>query len=208
MKHPAYKLLIVTLAFGFGIVFPRLTPALLSTNLLDANNPYMDYGTWEEAVIAYHVEANAITNTFLEQLSTGENTDVSFPGSPEGCTSSNVSTYCLAVALNQELSDLELFLGTQRDAPIQVEAGSDFTQTLNQLTINNQDMEKEIQAARGSLDLTLAVYNQAQLIYPVHQSFVELQKSLEAFRDALAKVRDTIEPYPGRFNDALTITCQ
>ena len=35
-----------------------------------ANNPYMDYGTWEEAVIAYHVETNDITNTFLEQLST------------------------------------------------------------------------------------------------------------------------------------------
>ena len=68
--------------------------------------------------------------------------------------------------------------------------------------------ESEITAARDSLDLTLAVYNQAQLIYPVHQSFVELQKSLEGFRDALADVRDVIEPYPGRFNDALTITCQ
>jgi len=208
MKQPRFKLLMLGLTFGLGILFPRLAPNMLSANLLDASNPYMDYGTWEEALIAYHVQANEITNTFLKTLTTNENVDVTFPGSPEGCAASNASTYCLAVALNQELSQLELFLATQRDAPIQVEAGSDFTKTLNQLTINNQDMESEIKAARDSLDLTLAVYNQAQLIYPVHQSFVELQKSLEGFRDALADVRDVIEPYPGRFNDALTITCQ
>jgi len=68
------------------------------------------------------------------------------------------------------------------------------------------DYQREV--GEMAMDLTLAVYNQVQLVYPVHTEFEKLFSNLEEFSSNLALVRDVIELFPSKFNGASTIQCK
>lgn len=211
---------LLAVSFILGVLIPNTIAPSLRASV--TSNPYSRAGQWEDAVVEYHIKANQITNEFLKVLTTEEEPDVSFPGEPEGCGRDNVSTYCLAVQLNDELHLLERDLILRR-SEIQLEntilgddeGGDEAAEPIFQIEevivanlTKTERIDNEIQSARDALELTLAVYNQAQLVYPIHREFEELIKNLEAYRDALAKLRTQIEGFPGKFNDATTPVCQ
>ncbi len=197
---------LTAISFLVGMVMPQFFGNNLQANLV---NPYARADSWEEAVIEYHLQANELTNEFLKSLTQDEEPLVNFPGKPEACERDNVSTYCLGVQLSEELMLLESDLIERRNE-FQVDLNS--AQELEDLALQNastsQRIDEEITSARESLELTLAVYNQAQLVYPIHREFEGLIANLERYRDALADVRDEIELYPSRFTGVTTATCK
>lgn len=184
-------------------------PSFLASNFLAnaVNNPYSRSSSWEDSVVAYHVRANELTNQFLDQLFNSPDPDVSYPGGPEGCTRSNLSTFCLGVKLSDELFLLERDLLERMD-DLDIESLDRFDEAVARNASRESDIQSNIDTARDTLELTLAVYNQAQVTYPIHEDFQTLIKALQKYRDALAKVRDTIELYPSKFNDAVTPECK
>lgn len=217
------KLLIV--AFIAGLFLPKLYSPSLQASLIN----YSQYGDdTEEALIDYHVQVNEITNEFINTLLSEEDPNVLYVENATDCESGNVSTYCLAVKLNEELLGLELYLVDHLDDVTTSETitGDDVDDSSE---INYNSLEDviaasakqktmvldEMEAAEDSLDLLLYVYNQLQLVYPVHKALnsdsktdSSLMKSLENLNNALSDVRGDIEQLPSKFNDATMVECK
>lgn len=202
IKHVA-----VVLVLGLAFVAGLASPSLLKASVLSYGDKEF---TLEEDVIRFHLAVNSLVNDYLDVLTTEESPVVDYPGSEEGCTEENVGTFCLAVALNDELRAFESGMLYRREQ---------FRDDEDEATISLEDaieaqsnrielIDSEVEAARKAVDLTLAVYNEAQLAYPLHQEFVQLIRNLEDFRDELALVRDSVELYPARFHNATTIQCK
>lgn len=207
---------VLTLALVLGAGIPLLmNPSGLKTSVLDYENIYKE-GDLESTIIAFHVNMNDITNEYLERMHAlvgqGAEPNVSFPLDPkEGCTPDNVSTYCLAKALNTELLAFESTLMLHRQ-DFKLDENLSFsnlnlTQALDESTGRQALIDNEITAAESALDLNLAVYDQIQNVYPLHVELVELINQLEAYRDNLAGIRDEVELFPSRFNNVTTTYC-
>ncbi len=200
-----FKMLIA--AFMLGVLVPYVSPMMLVANATQFD-PY----SLEDAAVKYHQKADEIVDGFLERLITTQNPDVTFVASEEGCSSSSASTYCLAAALNPLLDEYLTYLNKQKSIVEADELDFDsrtslkdaFDASLTRETL----IDTEILAAVETMDLTLAVYNQIQLVYPVHKEFEALVKSLQGFNNGLADIRNYVELFPGKFNDATTIECK
>lgn len=195
-------------AFLGGLLIPQWVAPLLSANV---SNPY---GSLElnEAVENFHEQMNDITNDFIERLVDEDNPEVTFPQDDESCEDTNVSTYCLSEQLNEELYLFEVNMASRVDR-FDIEVDEDSSQiTLEQaITASNarkNSIDAQIQQARDTVELSLALYNQIQLVYPVHQELLTLTSNLEEYRNLLADVRDSVELYPADFHDAVTLQCQ
>lgn len=166
--------------------------------------------TLEEDIVNFHIEMNEITNGFLEKLSSGFTPDVSYVLNPEDCYKNNVSTFCLAVALNEEFTEFEVGLnereGEFKDSDD--EERKSFEEAVEENAYRITLIQNELKSAEEAMELTLATYNEIQIVYPLHKEFQSLFKNLEDFRDGLADIRNVIEYYPGKFNDATTKDCK
>lgn len=207
------------LAFAVGFLFPRLS----SGNVLSSSTDYDKYAaldTLNEMIETFHVDMNATTNEYIEGLLSTPTPNVLYPASDEDCTADNYSTYCLAVVLNAKLTGFEQALTERKntleelddlvsdeesESPDQLDTLSDAIQFANQQALV---VDEQMQNAEDALDLTLAVYNQIQIVYPLHVELTDFRKNLEGFRDNLAAVRDVIEGYPSKFNGASTAQCK
>lgn len=203
------------MAFVLGIAMPYVMAGNLLTSV---TNPYDNRSeSVENIVIQYHLAVNKLTNEFIDTLLSEEKPNVNYVNNDEECESGNVSTYCLAVVLNAELENFELAI-VQRKSDVTYQSNDSDTEggteirTLEQAIEANAKqqsfIEEEVMAARDTLDLTLAVYNQIQIVYPVHKEFQKVIGSLETYNKKLAEIRKSVELFPSKFNDASTVSCE
>ncbi len=201
------------LAFVAGFILPRANPQFFAADL--TANVYDEYNL-EDALVAYHLRVNEITNSFLEMLLDPDAEKlgyVSYPSDEAECGSGdNVSTYCLAVVLNDELSQFEESMAGRADE-FDLENGdfSDVTSlqtALQEARSQGELVQQQVSTAEDALDLSLAVYNQVQTVYPLHVQFTEFIKNLEDYRDHLGKLRNEISSYPAKFNGATSTECK
>lgn len=209
------------LAFVVGFLFPRTYGPLLTSNSFGVGDSIYDGLTLTEGVKRFHLENNGIVNVFLEQLLDPDYATlgyVSYPPDLEGSTEpnceDNVSTFCLAVYLNYNLEEFEVFLQKNKD---KLNFGTAEDDSSNPITLEDAFEEASAQRslvdtqtllAEDTIDLTLAVYNQVQIVYPVHEEMLALIQNLDDYRGNLASVRDVIEKYPSKFNGASTAQCK
>lgn len=201
------------LAFLVGVLLPPALSGNLSASVADSNH-FEGLETVDEVVIQYHLLANDLTNAYLLTLtdeSYQEANATAYVGDEE-CSNKNVTTYCLAVAMNELLVDFELKLRSMENEldlePEEGETMNTLESGIGKALADRNKIDREIQAARDSLDLTLAVYNQVQSVYPLHKELADLISNLEGYRDNLASIRGQMELYPSRFNNATSPTCK
>lgn len=196
------------LAFLGGMLMPQFEGGNIKTSILEYGLPGSKL---EDDIIRFHLQVNETTNDYLDKLTSTDEPNVDYPTSEEGCSEDNVSTFCLASVLNEELTAFEIGMlfhkDNFRDATDDFEAIT-IGDAMKQQELRGSLIDSEIEAARKAVNLTLAVYNQAQLTYPVHEEFIKMVNNLEEYRDNLADIRTVIEQYPYKFNNATTTQCK
>ena len=203
------------LAFAIGFFIPKNSADLF----LASTSTYDKYETAGDALLNYHIKVNDTVNIFLKNLFEAKTIEVSYPSEDNKCgeKGSNLSTYCLAVLLNEELIQYHIYLESHKDELNVDEANEDeesdtgpltIREALDKATEQRTSFEDQEELAEQALDLTLAIYNQVQVVYPVHTELSILISNLENYRSNLAKIRDVIEFYPSKFNGASTAQCK
>ncbi|MBU1019340.1 MAG: hypothetical protein ABII07_04760 [Patescibacteria group bacterium] len=162
------------------------------------------YDTFYDSVTAYHTNINDIFNKRLELLVSGEGEREV----PTACSEDNVTTYCVAEAVTKEYIEFTKGVDTFSYV-IDVEDGKkylidDLTQIMSdRATII--DLEKE--AAYKAMDMTLAIYNEFQIMYPIHLEYEATIEALESYNKQLSKWRDALSEWPTDFIDVSTNKC-
>ncbi len=202
----------LALSFLIGTLISPLFGQGLKADITNANF-FEGIDSVDEVVVQYHLLVNEAVNKYLEKLTDEDYQDYEATAyvSADECSDANVSTYCLAVLLNEYLLDFELKLRSmetdldlydEEDTAI-TDLDSAFVKVLN----DNAKIDREIKVARSSLDLTLAVYNQVASVYPLHKEMADLILNMENYRNNLAEIRRQMELYPSRFNNATSPYC-
>ncbi len=201
------------LTFAMGVILPHTNASFLAAN--STKNPYDEYGL-EDAMVAYHLRANEVTNTFLKRLLDPNAVKlgyVEYPSDESECDQGkNVSTYCLAVVLNTELTQFEESM-ILRMEEFDLEGGdfvevTDLQTALQAANSQKQVIQEQVSAAEDALDLNLAVYQQIQTVYPLHVELGKFIQNLEDYRDNLGELRNTLSAYPAKFNGATSTDCK
>lgn len=201
-KYISY-LFVLVFAFAIGMLAPEIRSDFIQADASIGN--YGD-GTFEDDLIELHTTMNDLTNYYLENLLDDQVSNVEYVANPEDCSGENLSTYCLAVVLNTELHAFELTLAKRSE---EIEPGvTNLEEALNESSSRKNFIETELFAARETLELTLSVYNEIQNVYPTHKALLSTIINLENYRNNLKDLRDVIELYPDKFNDASTIQCK
>ena len=204
------------LAFAMGFFLPRSYSGEL---FLADTSSYDSYESSDAALVAYHLNVNTIVNLFLENLFKSETIEVSYPPDDSKCgeMGSNLSTYCLAFLLNEEFVQYDIYLASHKNDLNVDERNEDeesdggpltIEEALDKATEQRRTFEDQAMLAEQAMDLTLAIYNQVQVIYPVHTELNTMIKNLENYRSNLAKIRDVVSGYPSKFNGASTVQCK
>lgn len=129
------------------------------------------------------------------------------PAENEECGENNVSTFCVAEgSLNRYIRYLEVLDGITGNI-----FGNEFeaTQldTIENVSVRNQDMANEIEEAKKIMKATIAAYNELRFAYPLHKKYQKITKTLMKYRIALKDVRQYVMRFPGKFVDATSVTC-
>ncbi len=208
------------LAFVLGFLIPRFELGGLQASASDYDK-YSKIENLDEMIETFHKDMNDTTNETIKALLASTTPNVLYPASDDDCGTDNLSTYCLGVRLNTKLLGFEQALLERKDTleelqnTVESSDGAEDSSQLDTLTdaiqFANQQasvVDEQMTNAEAALDLTLAVYNQIQTVWPLHKELETFRNNLEGFRDNLAKVRDVIEGYPNKFNGASTAQCK
>jgi hypothetical protein len=212
-----YKFFLAAFALGFIVPYSYGSSGLFKADAL-TENYYAEYSekySLEEAIVMYHMLVNTSVNAMLGMLlddNAAAPGYVAMPPSDEECSDTNVSTYCLAVRLNKELADFEEFAG-QKSTELDISGGEysssqALEEALSSARTETNTLKDQMAIAADALDLTLAVYNQIQIVYPMHKELEDLIINLQDYNNNLAKIRGIVELYPSKFNGASTIQCK
>lgn len=202
------------LAFVLGFLIPRFELGGIQASASDYDK-YSKIDSLDEMIETFHKDMNDTTNETIKALLASATPNVLYPASDEDCGTDNLSTYCLGVRLNAKLLGFEQALLERKDTLEELKNRVEDVNQLDTLTdaiqfANQQSavVDEQMSNAEAALDLTLAVYNQIQIVWPLHKELETFRNNLEGFRDNLAKVRDVIEGYPNKFNGASTAQCK
>jgi hypothetical protein len=203
----------IAISFLIGVLLPAaLGPSLKAD--ISSENYFQGVETVDEVVVQYHLISNVFVNMYLDLITDSDFQDATALAyvDPLECSFFNQSTYCLAVLMDDLLVDFEEKLrAMENDYDVSSATGADINSLSSAVTQALNDREKidhEIQVARDTLDLTLAVYNQVQTVYPLHKELADLVGNMESYRDNLAAIRSQLELYPSKFNNATSATCK
>lgn len=199
------------LAFALGFLLPRANPGLFQA---DVTNIYDKYSL-EDALVEYHLTANTVTNAYLKLL-TDSNSEklgyVDYPSDDSQCDGKNVSTYCLAVVLNNNLTQFEESMtarvGTFDTANGDFSTVTDLHTALQQASSQQEVIQSQVSTAEDALDLALSVYNQIQTVYPLHVELTKFYDNLQDYSKNLSTLRHTLSAYPSKFNGATSTDCK
>lgn len=151
---------------------------------------------------------------------TGRKTCKGVDGNP------NISTYCLAEEATDEYFEFrEAMVSARVSLKQEAYANSGSQATLqrsipgtaadlvtgqqNLLKYGEQinEIDRELNVSRQSLDQALAAYNEMQMALPLHRKYMEIIKALEVYRDKIADIRTKVHAYPAEFLDVTTASC-
>lgn len=122
----------------------------------------------------------------------------------------NVSTYCLAMLSTDEYFAFRKAMEYVKNLAISEVGGASSKTSDKEFrkygSIINR-IDDEISIGKQTLDQALAAYNEMQLALPLHKKYLEVIKTMELYRDAVADVRDEIEQFPAEFIDVTTPMC-
>lgn len=199
------------LSFLIGVLLPAAMSGNLKANISE-DNFFEGIETVDEVVVKYHLVANSYVNYYLTNVTDEEIQDYSVTAyvADDECSNENLTTYCLSVIMNELLVDFELKLRSMEgEISFPTDQGTpSFSEAFSMALNDRAKIDREIQAARDSLDLTLAVYNQVQSVYPLHKELADLIGNMETYRDSLSAIRSKMELFPSRFNNATSPSCK
>jgi len=175
------------------------------------------------AVRQYHKNVNDIVDKYVEglfKIVPGEDSEYTIvPPTeevpfgelcPEG-EKINVSTYCLSLELVREydgfiraLNETHSKFPTDLDEDTLFQSAEGLTEKFAE---RGDFIDEQIELSRQVMDVTLGVYNEIQIFYPLHVEYQGLIEDLEDYRDSLADIRKDVEKYPGKFIDLTTTDC-
>ncbi|EKD64266.1 MAG: hypothetical protein ACD_51C00032G0001 [uncultured bacterium] len=163
---------------------------------------------FEDTIIAYHTNVNEIFNENINTLINTNPEDLNLDYDAD-CKDKNgnpnISTFCVAKKVVDEYVEFAEGIQTYSDTDL----GDSMTLAIVSQVLFERgtmiDLEKE--AAFNAMDQTLAVYNELQVMYPLHQQYGVLIETLESYNNALAKWRTSISQWPSEFIDATTNKC-
>ncbi len=125
---------------------------------------------------------------------------------PCSSDTNNLSTYCLSEDLVVEFARFRKGMNDSREqlkanAAAQIEkVNSDFGANINRI-------DSEVKIAQTSIDQGLSAYNELQFALPLHMKYKKIIEELEDYRDALRKIRYSVDLYPVTFIDVTTAAC-
>lgn len=168
-----------------------------------------NYGDLEDAISAYHENVNKIFNDKLEIMVEAEDPITEPPSENETCTKNNVSTYCIAEAAVSEY--MNFIAGLEEHSAYAADTSQTST-NLSEITESassrSQIISLEKEYSLKALDTALAVYNEFQIMYPLHKEYQDIIKVLESYNTALADFRTAMAEWPSDFIDASTTDCK
>jgi len=203
----------LALSFLIGVLLPAAIGPTIQADV-SSDNVFVNTETVEEVIIQYHLISNSYVNMYLELVTNESYQDYEATAfvNDEDCSNANVTTYCLAVIMNDLLVDFEEKLRDMENSydvySEDIENPTSVSEAVTQAIGQRGQINNEIEAARDTLDVTLSIYNQVQTVYPMHKEMADLIINLEEYRDNLAAVRSQVELYPSRFNNATSATCK
>lgn len=163
------------------------------------------YGQVSDAIVAYHTTINEKFNDYMDILLSGEG-DVEFD---EDCPEGNISTYCLAQDVVDELIKFQFGLDDHAQYITDVDTETtNLGEITDEMALRQDMITLERQVAFDTLDLALAMYNEFQMMYPLHQEYEGLIETLELYNEKLAEWRKVIYEWPGDFIDVSTNKCK
>lgn len=170
-----------------------------------------------KAITLYHKDMNELFNDALEELlkKTPDDPDVLPPLEGETCPTTNVSTYCVAMAAVDKFDAFSRALQFTHSPyfydPEFVDAEGGEVVTLGDVwgeQFSRSDLiDEQLALAEKTLDATLSVYSEVYLYYNLHTEYWNLINDLEKFRNGLADVRQQVEHYPHTFQNRTTTEC-
>ncbi len=225
-----------SLRFGFLIgcillvVIALFYSNILAGNALKESESYdflQEEGNVPAMMKAYHSFVNDTFNEQFERLNDafkdGPNEETKKLLKPpklednETCNSDNLSTYCLAEKLTQTFSayseamiaNTSLFTESgecesgyeDEDSPATVDEVTQYASS--RTTFISQELEH----AKQTLDMSLAVYNEFQTAYVMHRKYEEILESLQKYEASLYRIRKDVEKYPMKFVNVSTPNC-
>jgi len=199
----------ICLAFVLMAIFVNYNIISAANN--EETNKYgrSNYGKLDDAVSAYHETLNTIFNKKLEIMVEADDPVTEPPSATEPCTETNVSTYCVAEAAISEY--MKFMAGLSEHALYSTDAGDKST-SIGELTDSaasrSQIISMEKEYALKTIDTALAVYNEFQIMYPLHKEYQDLIKIFETYNTALADFRTELAAWPSEFIDASTTDCK
>lgn len=199
----------ICLAFVVIVIFVNYNVIFALSDEETGRYGRSNYGDLEDAISAYHENVNEIFNDKLEIMVEAEDPVTDPPSDDSPCTEENVSTYCVAEAAVAEY--IAFLAGLDEHSTYAADA-SQTSSTLSEITESAssriQIISLEEEYALKTLDTALAVYNEFQIMYPLHKEYQDIIKILESYNTALAEFRTTLAEWPSDFIDASTTDCK
>jgi hypothetical protein len=177
---------------------------------------FEDNYTFVTVRAAYHAEMNeyfdekiaGLVKLFEEGLGI-EDPNFKAPGPKGNCDDDkNLSSFCVGMGALKRYEKYLLLLENVSKG-ISLEEGAATVDDVFTLTIKrNQEILKEKDEARKTLEAAVGIYDEFRLAYPVHMKYMETIKLLIKYRTKLQTWRQTISEFPGDFVDATSTKCE
>ncbi len=136
--------------------------------------------------------------------------DVTSSNYVEKCGEKNVSTYCISMqamdiylAYVDTLNQMKGFLPTEN-----LPSNPTAENLLDQKTARDEMIDKEYTQARTVMEATISAYDEFRIAYPAHKKYVSILNGMVKYKIALAKVKNQILRFPGKFIDATSAECK
>lgn len=124
----------------------------------------------------------------------------------EACGEENVSSYCISMgaleiysAYVEKLNDLKSTLETNDSAYLEY--------IVERTRARNENIDKEIIAAKKIMEGAVAAYNEYHLAYPMHKKYKEIITDLVKYKLTLKDIRKRAAQFPIKFIDASSDQC-
>lgn len=168
-----------------------------------------------EAILLYHKDMNTFFDKKLDSLlsKAPDDPDVVPPPEGEECSTSNVSTYCVAMAAVDKYEAFRrALLLTHSPYSVDPSEGDEVVyydiENVSDAQAERQTLiQNQLELSEKVLDVTLATYQETYLYYNLHTEYWSLIEALEDYRDGLSDVRKEVENYPFKFHNRTTTEC-
>jgi len=126
------------------------------------------------------------------------------------CGEKNVSTYCVSMgAMDLYLAYVDTLNQMKGFLPMEnLPKNPTADNLLNQKTTRDVMIDKEYEQARTVMESTIGAYDEFRIAYPTHKKYLSVLNGMIKYKIALAKIKNQILRFPGKFIDATSAECK